>query len=63
MSDIELLQDCLSAFMAMKTAQESRKLLKKWSISHTAYAGRGQDLLSTYMAQKVHDHLMRSRSL
>lgn len=57
MTDRELLEDCLTAFAAIPTAPKSRAVLKKWGITHGAYAGNGSHLLAEYMAKKLREYL------
>lgn len=53
----ELLEDCLEAFVAITTAPNSRRLLKKWGMTPGPYAGSGSYILAHYMQKKLREHL------
>ena len=57
MTDRELLEDCLTAFVALPVAPASKRVLKRWGITHKPFAGSGSHLLARYMEKKIREHL------
>jgi hypothetical protein len=54
---LELLQKCLHAFEAMKSADGARKLLSLMGHRTDAYIGKEQSVLASFMIVMICDHL------
>lgn len=56
MTDLEMLDKCLSAFRSMGTAYYAKRFLKKKCEPHKAYAGSGTEQLRRHMIDELEQH-------